>query len=31
MRSDPALARRFFWITLLLYNTHAQLEGYRCL
>ena len=24
---DPALARLFFWITLLLYNTNAQLEG----
>jgi hypothetical protein len=27
VRFDPALARLFFWITLLLYNTDAQLEG----
>src|SRR5260221_14378164 len=27
MRFDPVLARLFFWITLLLYNTDAQLGG----
>ena len=27
MRSDPTLARLFLWITLILYNTDAQLEG----